>query len=270
LQPAQMPNLAVRQATRTILNWIGCAVGGSNHETVDCALAVLMEFSGPRLATVLGRKERLDAPHAALINGISSHVLDFDDTQLKTIIHPAGPVLPAILALAERHPVTGVDFLHAFILGVEVECRIGKAVYPAHYDAGYHITGTAGIFGAAAAAGKLLDLNEQQMIWALGTAATQAAGLREMFGSMCKSLHVGRAAQNGLEAALLAARNFTSSDRGIEAARGFAYVLSPARNFAAISEGLGTNYEILENTFKPFACGIVIHPVIDGCIQLRN
>jgi 2-methylcitrate dehydratase PrpD len=269
-QPATIPEPVVRQAARTLLNWIGCAVGGSNHETVDCALAALTEFSGPRLATVLGRKERLDAPHAALINGISSHVLDFDDTQLKTIIHPAGPVLPAILALAERHPVTGVDFLHAFILGVEVECRIGKAVYPAHYDAGYHITGTAGIFGAAAASGKLLGLSEQQMIWALGTAATQAAGLREMFGSMCKSLHVGRAAQNGLEAALLAARNFTSSDRGIEAARGFAYILSPARNFAAISEGLGTNYEILENTFKPFACGIVIHPVIDGCIQLRN
>jgi 2-methylcitrate dehydratase PrpD len=108
------------------------------------------------------------------------------------------------------------------------------------------------------------------MIWAFGTAATQAAGLREMFGSMCKSLHVGRAAQNGLEAALLAARNFTSSDRGIEAPRSFAYVLSPTRNLAAAVEGLGKTYEISGNTYKPFPCGIVIHPVIDGCIQLRR
>jgi len=125
------------------------------------------------------------------------------------------------------------------------------------------------ISGAAAATGKLLGLTEQQMTWALGTAATQASGLREMFGSMCKSLHVGRAAQNGLAAAILASRNFTSSERGIEAPRAFAYVLSPARNFAAISEGLGKTFEISENTYKPFPCGIVIHPVIDGCLQLR-
>jgi len=268
-QPSDIPEPVRKEAIRSVLNWVGCAVGGSNHETVDCALAALSEFSGPPQATVLGRSERLDIFHAALLNGISSHVLDYDDTHLKTIIHPAGPVASALLALAERRPTSGVDFLHAFILGVEVECRIGRAVYPAHYDAGWHITGTAGIFGAAAATGKLLGLTEQQMTWALGTAATQASGLREMFGSMCKSLHVGRAAQNGLAAAILASRNFTSSERGIEAPRAFAYVLSPARNFAAISDGLGKTFEISENTYKPFPCGIVIHPVIDGCLQLR-
>jgi 2-methylcitrate dehydratase PrpD len=269
-QAADIPQPVRKEAARAILNWVGCALGGSHHETVDCALAALAEFSGPQQAALLGRRERLDAPRAAFMNGISSHVLDYDDTHLKTIVHPSGPVASAILALAEPHPVNGADFLHAFILGVEVECRIGKAVYPAHYDAGWHITSTAGIFGAAAAAGKLLRLTEQQMVWAFGTAATQAAGLREMFGSMCKSLHVGRAAQNGLEATLLAAKNFTSSDRGIEAPGGFAYVLSPARNFAAATEGLGRTYEISGNTYKPFPCGIVIHPVIDGCIQLRN
>jgi len=265
-----IPVAARREATRSVLNWVGCAVGGSRHQTLDRALAALSEFSGPRVATVLGRTEKLDVMHAALMNGMSSHVLDYDDTHLETIIHPAGPVAPALLALAERQPVSGEDFLHAFILGTEVECRIGKAVYPSHYDVGWHITGTAGVFGAAAAAGKLLGLDDQQMTWALGIAATQASGLREMFGSMCKAFHPGRAAQNGLAAALLASKSFTSSERGIEAPRGFAYVAATARNFSHITENLGDTFEIIRNTYKPFACGIVIHPAIDACIQLRN
>jgi 2-methylcitrate dehydratase PrpD len=219
---------------------------------------------------VLGRSERLDIFHAALLNGISSHVFDFDDTHLKTIIHPAGPVASAILALAEHRPVSGRDFLHAFILGVETECRIGNAVYPAHYDIGWHITGTAGVFGAAAAAGKLLGLDEQKMVWALGIAGTQSSGFREMFGTMCKSFHPGRAAQNGLTAAHLAAQGFTSSNRVLEAPRGFAHVMSAQRDFNAITENLGKSFEIALNTYKPFACGIVIHPSIDGCVQIRN
>jgi 2-methylcitrate dehydratase PrpD len=259
-----------REAVRSFLNWTGCAVGGSRHETVDIALAAVSPFAGTQQAAVLGRGERLDALHAALINGISSHVFDFDDTHLKTIIHPAGPVASALLSLAQLKPVSGRDFLHAFILGVEVECRIGNAVYPAHYDIGWHITGTAGVFGAAAAAGRLLGLTEQQMIWALGIAGTQSSGFREMFGTMCKSFHPGRAAQNGLFAAHLAKRDFTSSNRVLEAPRGFAHVLSTERDFDEITKGLGDSFEIALNTYKPFACGIVIHPAIDGCIQLRN
>ena len=203
-----------KEAQRTLLNWMGCAVGGSRHETLDAAIAALAPFSGPPQATVLGRRERMDVLHAALMNGISSHVFDFDDTHLKTVIHPAGPVVSAMLALAEHRPMSGTEFLNAMVLGVEVECRIGNAVYPAHYDRGWHITGTAGVFGAAAACGKALGLTEQQMVWALGLAATQPVGLREMFGSMTKSFHPGRAAQNGLTAALLASRNFTSTEVG--------------------------------------------------------
>jgi 2-methylcitrate dehydratase PrpD len=197
-------------------------------------------------------------------------VLDFDDTHLKSIIHPAGPIAPAILALADYRPVDGADFLHAFILGIEVECRIGNAVYPAHYDIGWHITGTAGVFGAAAAAGWLLKLDEQQMAWALGLAGTQSSGFREMFGTMAKSFHAGRAAQNGLMSAFMAAKNFTSSQRVLEAPRGFAHVMSTARDFKKITEGLGDTFEVSLNTYKPFACGIVIHPSIDACIQLRE
>jgi 2-methylcitrate dehydratase PrpD len=265
-----IPDKVRYEAKRSVLNWLGCAIGASRHEGIDIALAALAGFSGPAQASVLGRGERLDIMHAALLNGISSHMFDFDDTHLKTVIHPSGPVASALLALAEYRPMSGADFLHAFILGVEVECRIGNAVYPSHYDVGWHITGTAGVFGAAAAVGRVLKLNPQQMTWALGIAATQSSGLREMFGTMCKPFHPGRAAQNGMTAAFLASKNFTSSERGIEAPRGFANVLATVRNYDEITGKLGQTWEVALNTYKPFACGIVIHPIIDGCVQLRN
>jgi 2-methylcitrate dehydratase PrpD len=265
-----LPAPVRREAARAFVNWTGCAIGGSHHETLDLAIAALAPFSGPPTASVLGRSERLDPLHAALMNGISSHVFDFDDTHLRTVIHPAGPVASALLAFAEYRPVSGLDFVNAFVLGVEVECRIGNAVFPEHYDVGWHITGTTGVFGAAAAIGRVLGLDERRMSWALGLAATQPVGLREMFGTMTKSFHPGRAAQNGLTAALLAERGFTSSEHALEAKRGWANVLSVARNYDQITQGLGERYELLVDTYKPFACGIVIHPTIDGCIQLRD
>lgn len=265
-----LPANVRKEGMRTLLNWVGVAVGGSHHETVDIAVSALDAFSGPRKASLLGRKERFDVMNAAFLNGVSSHVFDFDDTHLKTIIHPAGPVISAALALAEFKPVSGKDFLNAIILGIETECRIGNAVYPNHYDTGWHITGTAGVFGAAAAAGKLLGLSEQQMVWALGLAASQPVGLRESFGSMNKSFNPGRAASNGIFAALLASKNFTSSEGMIEAKRGWANTISTKQDYREITEGLGQRYESALNTYKPFACGIVIHPAIDAAIQLRN
>lgn len=258
-----------REGLRTFVNWVGCAVGGARHETVDAALRAVTPFSGTGTATVLGRPEKLDAAHAALLNGITSHVLDYDDTHLKTIIHPAGPVASALLALAEIRPMSGEDFLTALIIGVEVECRIGNAVYPHHYDRGWHITGTAGVFGAAAAVGKVIGLERQKMQWAFGLAATQSSGLREMFGTMTKSFHPGRAAQNGLMSALLAEAGFDSSERAIEAPRGFATVMSDKQDWNEILGDLGTRWESALNSYKPFACGIVIHPAIDGCQQIR-
>jgi 2-methylcitrate dehydratase PrpD len=233
-------------------------------------VAALREFSGAPQASLLGRTERFDIMTAAFINGVSSHVFDYDDTHLKTVIHPGGPVISAILALSEYRPCSGKDFLNALVLGVETACRIGNAVYPNHYDIGWHITGTAGVFGAAAAAGKLLGLSEQQMIWALGLAASQPVGLRESFGSMNKSFNPGRAASNGLFAAILASKNYTSSEGMIEAKRGWANTISTKQDFSEITEGLGARYETALNTYKPFACGIVIHPAIDAAIQLRN
>ena len=264
-----LPEAVRKEGVRTLFNWVGVAVGGSHHETVDAAVAALAPFSGPAQASLLGRPERFDVMNAAFLNGVASHIFDYDDTHLKTIIHPAGPVASAILAWAELHPVTGKEFLNALVLGMETECRIGNAVYPNHYDVGWHITGTAGVFGAAAAAGKLMGLSEQQMVWALGLAASQPVGLRESFGSMNKSFNPGRAAANGLFAALLAAKNFTSSDGMIEAKRGWANTVSTKQDYAEITQGLGQRYEAALNTYKPFACGIVMHPAIDAALQLR-
>jgi 2-methylcitrate dehydratase PrpD len=265
-----LPEAVRRESVRSFLNWVGVAIGGSHHETVDVAVSALQPFSGPPQAGLFGRTERFDIMNAAFLNGVSSHIFDFDDTHLKTIIHPAGPVASAILAYAEMNPVSGKDFLHALVVGIETECRIGNAVYPNHYDAGWHITGTCGPFGAAAAVGKLMGLTETQMVYALGLAASQPVGLRESFGSMNKSFNPGRAASNGLFAAILAAKGYTSSDGMIEAKRGWANTISTKQDWSEITEGLGSRYESLLNTYKPFACGIVMHPTIDAAIQIRD
>jgi 2-methylcitrate dehydratase PrpD len=268
-RPGDIPFTARHEAARSLVNYLGCALGGSRHEAVGIVLETLAPFSGPPQAGVVGRRERLDCLHAALVNGMSAHVLDFDDTHLRTLMHPSVPVASTLLALAERSRLSGADFVHAFVLGVDVECRIANAIYVAH-NVNWYITGTAGVFGAAAAAGRVLGLDEARMARAFGVAATQAAGLREMAGTMCKSFIHGRAAQNGMLAAFLAANGFTSSERSIEAPRGFANVLAPEHRLEEITDGLGERYEIVLNTYKPYACGVVAHPVIDGCIGLRN
>jgi 2-methylcitrate dehydratase PrpD len=174
-----------------------------------------------------------------------------------------------LLALAERQPISGRDFVLAFIVGVEIECRIANAIWFAH-NSHWYITGTAGVFGAAAAIARVLGLNEDQTTHALGIAGAQSAGTREMAGTMTKAFIHGRAAQNGLLAALLAQQGFTAAETSLEGPHGFANVLAPDRDLTALTAGLGTTYEILSNSYKPFACGVVAHPVIDACIQLRN
>jgi 2-methylcitrate dehydratase PrpD len=265
-----IPEDVRREALRAIVNYTGCALGGSPDAAVNIAMCAFAPFFGAPTARILGRRERVDPLHAALMNGISSHVYDYDDTTPKNYMHPSSPVASALFAYASANKVSGRDFVHAFILGFEAESRIGNSVYPAHYDVGWHITGTAGVFGAAVAIGKLIGLSEQQMIWAIGLAATQAAGLREMFGSMAKSLHPGRAAQNGYAAALLAQAGFTSGERGLEGPRGFAAVQAAKYDLSKITAGLGVDFDLRANTYKPFPCGIVNHPTIDGAIQMHG
>src|SRR4029453_6966610 len=152
----------------------------------------------------------------------------------------------------------------------EAESRVANAVYPAHYDAGWHITGTSGVFGAATAIGKLLGLSVQEMVWAIGLAATQASGLREMFGSMAKAFHPGRSAQNGYAAALLAQAGFTAGGPGIEGPPGVAAVQAAQYDLSKVTTGLGVDFDLRANTYKPFPCGIVNHPTIDACIQIHD
>ncbi|KAJ5795136.1 hypothetical protein N7457_001735 [Penicillium paradoxum] len=199
--------------------------------------------------------------HAALFNGIASHVHDYNDTYLDTIIHPTGPVACALLAIAETldHPVLGTEFLTALVAGIVAEY------------VGWHITSTVGSIGAAVAVAKLLALSADQVAHAIGVAATQVTGLREMFGSHTKSFHPGRAAQNGLVAGLLAREGFTSSVQALEAKRGWANVVSSGHRLDEEIAGLGDGrWEIARNAFKPFPCGIVVHPVIDGCVWLHG
>jgi 2-methylcitrate dehydratase PrpD len=264
-----IPSDVRHEARRALVNYVGCAVGGSPHPAVDLAIGALRPYAGPATASILGRVERLDPLHASLMNGISSHVYDFDDTTPKNYSHPTSPVASALFAYASANTVRGRDFMEAFILGFEAESRVANAVYPAHYDVGWHITGTSGVFGAATAIGKLLGLSVQKMVWAIGLAATQAAGLREMFGSMAKSFHPGRSAQNGYAAALLAQAGFTAGEHGIEGPRGFAAVQASEYDLSKITEGLGVDFDLRANTYKPFPCGIVNHPTIDGSIQIH-
>ena len=257
------------EAHRTFLNWLGCAIGAAQHESVATSLAAIQEFQPAPQATILGRKERVDMAGAALINGISSHTFDFDDTHLKTVIHPAGPVASAILALGEHINTNGRKLIDALVLGIDVECRIGNCIYPDHYHRGWHITSSTGMLGAAAASARLMGLNAQQTAMALGIAASQPIGMREQFGTMTKPFHPGGAARAGQLSALLAKHGFTASSKALEAGRGYVQTVSTKADWSEIERGLGKVFEISLNTYKPFACGIVIHPSIDACVQLK-
>jgi 2-methylcitrate dehydratase PrpD len=257
------------QAHRTFLNWAGCAVGAARHESAQAALAGVRMLEPAPQAAILGRAERVDMASAALVNGITSHTFDFDDTHLRTIIHPAGPVASAVLALAEVTGASGRQLVDALVLGIDVSCRMGNCIYPDHYDRGWHITGSTGALGAAAACARLMGMDEQHTAWALGIAASQPIGMREQFGSMTKPFHPGAAARAGLTSALLARHGFTASAKALEAPRGYAQVVSPKHDWTEITGELGERFEIAANTYKPFACGIVIHPAIDAATQLR-
>jgi 2-methylcitrate dehydratase PrpD len=265
-----VPAAVRHESKRALLNILGAGFAGCRHAAVDHSLAVLAPFSGPPEATILGRFERADALTAAFVNAASANVLDFCDTHHPTIIHPTAPVAPALLALAERKRCSGRELLHALLLGIEAECRVGNSVSPWHYAHGWHITSTCGVIGAAAAVGKLRALGAEQMVRALGLGATQACGLLESLGSMAKSVSVGDAARNGIVAALLAERGFTAAAATLEGERGFTRVMGRDADPSAIVRDLGTVWEATKNAYKPYPCGIVLHPVIDAVLELRT
>jgi 2-methylcitrate dehydratase PrpD len=258
------------EAKRSILNFFATALGSAYDPAVTSALRTLLPFSGAATSAIVGRPERLDALGAAFVNAIAANLLDFDDTHLDTIIHPAAPVAAPVLALAQVRGFSGRDAITAFILGVEVECRIGNAVSPRHYARGWHITSTCGVFGAAAACAKLLGLSADGIANAIGIAASQSAGIVENLPTAAKNVSVGGAARNGLFAALLAAEGYDASARAIEGRLGWARAMGDEPDLERLVGSVGKSWEIAKNTYKPYPAGIVFHAVIDACFKLRT
>ena len=269
--PAEaIPAPILHEGKRCIINYMAVALYASADPSMAILTGLFEEEGGVEIASLIGAGSRTNLQNAALANGYLAHLEDYDDTHFPTVIHPSAPTIPAAFAVAEREGATGLDVLAATVLGIEACCRVGLSVYPNHYDAGWHITGTCGVFGAAGAAGRLLGLDESQMTQALGIAGTQAAGVREVFGSMSKPFHAGRSAQSGVLAGLLARRGFTSTHEILEGRRGFAAVLSTASDMTQITDALGERWELPNNGLKPYSCGVVSHPLIDAMIALRN
>jgi len=270
--PCDLPDAVRREALRSFFNIVGCTVGGGRHEIVDLADRSLAPFAGAPQATLFGRGRKADVLHATLINCLASSIYSFDDTHEQAVVHPGGPVTAAVLAMAELRPASGSDLLAAFALGVELECRLCKAVTipPAKGSIAWSGTGITGGFGAAAAAGKLLRLDVGRMRHAMGIALSQAAGFRVMHGTGVTSMMPAHAAQTGIRAALLAERGYTASQVGLEGRYGFLTVYAEEADNEALAGALGQRFEILRNTYKPYPCGIVIHPIIDACLHLRR
>lgn len=256
----ELPEPVRAAGRRAWLNWWACALGGASDPEVERLLRALLVLGCQGPAPVLGRSERLDLASCALVHGFASNILDYDDTHWATGIHPAGPVASALIAWCSQHASTGEDLLHAFVLGMEAQCRIGLAVSPGHYEDGWHITATCGVFGAAVAVGRLMKLDAPHMAWALGHAATQASGLVASLGSAAKALNIGHAARSGLLAALYAQQDLSACDTALEARFGFGALMG-TRGFRP--EALqGEHWQVLDNCFKPYPCGFVLHPAL--------
>jgi 2-methylcitrate dehydratase PrpD len=270
LRIGDIPENVLKEARRSLVNVFATALAGCREEAIDIAVSSLATLSGPRTSTLVGRGEGGDAAHAAFINAMSANIFDFDDTHEATIIHPAAPVISALFAHAETQRVTGSDLLRAFVIGGEVECRIGNAVSPYHYAHGWHITSTCGVFGAAAGVGALLGINSAQMVHAFSIAAVQSCGLVDALGTMAKSVSVGNAARYGLISARLARSAFSGSAQPLSGPRGYLNVYADEPHPTALDHDLGTTWEIAANTYKPYPVGVVLNPVIDACLQLRQ
>lgn len=260
----------VRMTRRAFLDWLGSALRGGMEKPAEMAVSVIRAQGGLPQSTILPSGEKTSALNAALANGIASHIVELDDVHRGSILHAGAVVIPAALAAAEMVHADGRRLLEAVVAGYEIAIRIGEAVSPSHYHF-WHTTGTCGTFGACVAAAKVLELDRDRVVWALGNAGTQAAGLWEFIseGAMSKHLHAGKAAQNGFLAALLAREGFTGASTVIEGKRGFCMATAPAFNLTKITEGLGESpYKIEENSFKLHASCRHTHPAVDLVLDL--
>lgn len=272
-QSTDIPDPVINATKYFTLDWLGSAIAGTETEPGRMLLAYAVSQAGQG-ATVIGLGEERNADLAALTNGGLSHIVEMDDLDRASVVHPAAPIIPAALAIAEREGRSGLDFLTAVVLGYEVAIRIGEAVGRSHYRF-WHNTATCGVFGAAAAAGWLLGLDAEQMVWALGNAGTMAAGLWEFIAdsAMSKHLHAGRAASSGLLAADLAQRGFTGAQRILEGERGFFAATSSDAQPELVTQGLVpgmADYKISGVSIKPYPSCRHTHPAIDAALALRR
>lgn len=250
-------------ASETAGNALALMVGAARHPAVDAAVRAVGELGAGDSVALLGRPERFPAIWAALVHGIAAHVEDFDDTHPPTVIHPGAPVVPAALSAAVLADASGAELLAAVTAGVETTLRVGMALIPEAIDRGWHMTGIAGPVGAAVAAGRLLGLDRAQLHSAVGLAVTQSAGVVEALGSMAKPLHAGKAAMNGLEAALLARHGLDGTPAPIEGRGGLVALHADRVDAGDALADLGSRWEIEANEIKPYACGVVSHSIID-------
>lgn len=270
LSSRKIPESVRHEAKRSLINYFAVGLAGCRDKTINTAFDVYRMFAAEGPASVFGRKDRVDVLTAAAINAMGANVFDFDDTHTPTIIHPTAPVAAALFSLSQAYPVNGVTFLTAFLAGVEVQCRLGNAISPYHYSRGWHITSTCAVVGVAAAVGHVLGLGVQQMLWAFGSAVNQSCGLVECLGTASKSTSVGNAARNGLLSAFLARQGFDGPADPLSGLRGFIRVYGDGADPQKLVEDLGSTWEINQNTYKPYPCGVVLNPVIDACIELSQ
>ncbi|MCX7313354.1 MAG: MmgE/PrpD family protein [Alphaproteobacteria bacterium] len=266
-----IPDAIRHEAKRSLLNYFGCALAGSQDDAVCAALRALGPLSGPPKASVIGHSARLDTLTASFLNGMGGNILDFDDTHIPTVMHPTAPIVAPLFAYAEQEATSGRDLLLSFVLGFEIACRIGNTVaLGGHYRRGWHITATCGVFGGAIGVAKQMNLSAKQYSALFAVAAGQAAGLVENLGTTAKGISVGNAARNGYLAALLVREGFEGPAHPIEGQHGFVRVTSEMSDFGALVADLGGSWELTKNTYKPYPTGVVLNPVIDACLELRE
>jgi 2-methylcitrate dehydratase PrpD len=267
-----IPPAAIHEARRCIVDGIGVVLGGADHPSSDILLKYCQTMGCRPEAQVWGRPDRLPVEMAALVNGHQGHVLDFDDTFLppETALHGTVPLLPALLAVAEQRHLTGKAILRAFVLGFEAEARLALALGRKHLLSGWHVTATAGPVGAAVGIGTLIGLDRAKLRNAMGIAVTHSGGVTAMFGSMSKAYHCGKAAELGVRSALLAESGFNSAVEPLTHPQGYLNVAASDRAVDRLTDRLGERYLIRENGFKPYASGVVTHPVIDALVHLRK
>ena len=269
-QGSELPEPVIQEARRALVDHVGVAVAGSVDDATCRARVAVASNENGGVATVVGDRMRASTPFAAFLNAFSSHVLDLDDVYNPpgTTVHGSCSVWPAILAVADTHMVSGREALSSFALGFEVETRVAHAAGQTHYDAGWHVTGTSGHVGAAAAAARTMGLDRHQVEYAIAAGATQAAGLRVMAGSELKSLHPGKAAMDGVLAAALAGQRLTASPHALEGDFGYLAVMSADPDPDRIASGLGETWNLLSNGYKLYPSGSLTHPVLDGVLAL--